>query len=229
MTTVTTDQLFRKIDVGEYKTAIIYDRYFTNIPNNLAYFERYDAEEVEELKTNMRDFVAQYSGGYSIVLKKAKGGNIATSCLCRVNLIPEAVPGQPQQVQGNNFEDPIKMKQRILEELKTEMRTTMLQATVDQQAARLAELNTTSGRMGLMIENFIMAKMGKAAPMFQNQPLQGTVEIENDETEVDDETFVENLTTIKNKFGTANLMKIAKKIEQGDPQIEMIINILSNE
>jgi hypothetical protein len=230
MTNINAEQLYRKIEKGDYKTAIIYDRVVTNAPKDLAHFERHDSETVAELLDNVREFVSLHNGVYSFVLKKASGGPLNSSCLVTVNLVPEhSETNSGAQMQGTPPESYDKIKANILAEIKAEMQVTMLQAQVNQYQAQLAEVNTTSGRMGLMIENFIMAKMGKSAPMFQAQPMQGTVNLENDESEVTDETFVSNMVKIKDKFGVGNLMKIAAKIDAKDPQIDMLINILNND
>jgi len=230
MNLVTEDQVYRKIVVGDYKTAIIYDRHFNNIPNNLAYFERYDCESIEDLDRCMKEFFDQYTGLFSIVLKKSKGGNLQTSCLCRVNIQPKQQQLQGGIAQAQPSFDPVAEREKWMAEFKKDMTIEMLQAQNAMHINRLQELDTTSGRMGLMIENFFMAKMGKAAPMFQqNGTLNGTVEIQNeDDGEVSDEDLGKALIAIKDKFGASNLVKIQEKIESGDATIDMIINSLNN-
>jgi len=229
MNIINVDQIDRKIDVGEYKTAIIYDRHYSNIPGNASYFERYDCESIEDLKSRMKDFCNEYSGMFSIVLKKAKGGSMNASCLCRVNIQATAAAPEMNGTQ-QPFVNAEQLKAQWMTEFKSQMKTDMLQAQVNMYQAQLGEQSTMAGKMGLMIEQFFMAKMGKAAPMFQqNGTLNGTVEVQNaEDSEVEDEDLGKALIAIKDKFGAANLVKIQKKIEEGDPTIQMIINSLNN-
>lgn len=227
MNTVTTEQLYRKIQVEDFKTAIVYSGAMRSVRAGMHYFERYDCESVEDLEQNVKEFNGIYSGIFTFLLKKTSGGIITSGCLCTVNLTPQptAASTTTQAVQQRETEE--EMRARLLATIKTEYELSMMRATIEQQKAQIMETSTTSGRMALMFENFVMAKMGGKAPMFQpGAQLQGTVEVNNDNTEISDKDFGDALIKIKDKFGVDNLMEIAKKIDANDPNIDMLINML---
>lgn len=229
MITTTPEQLYSKVILSEYKTAIIYDRFLNNAPSELSYFERHDCESPQDLVERLTAFCNTYAGNFSMIIKKASGGTKATSCLIRVSLLGNTKENpqqntQVQQMQG--FEDPEKMKARILEEMKSNFIQKQLEAENEMYKSQLANLNTTSGRMGLMLENFIMAKMGQKAPMFQNQ-MQGTPEIKTDDDDISEEEFTQALIKIKDMLGARTLVNIAAKYNADDIMIQTIKNAVN--
>lgn len=238
MSVISKDQLVKKIRKGEYKTAIIYDRDHRSMPQNMPFFERYDENSPEDLVQSMQEFYSNYStwlGIFTVVLSKSPHGNISGRCLSRITCNNNSgsgdggnqVQASGQAMNGKSYEQ---MYQEILAEIKTKMTISSLEAELKVKQAQLEETSTTAGRLGIMFEQFLMAKMGKKAPMFQNgATLQGTVEIENkDETKVSDEDFGKALIKIKDMFGVETLMNIANNYTKDDPNIIMIKNALNN-
>ncbi len=237
MSVITKDQLMRKIREGDYKTAVIYDRDYRQIPDRVPYFERHDKESPEALAQVMEEFYTTYSnwmGIFTVVLRKSPHGNTSGSCLSRINCNGQPTgsgdvqqTNQIQQMNGGSYDQ---IYAQVLAEIKTKMTISALEAELKMKNAQIEETSTTAGRMGLMFEQFLMAKMGMKAPMFQGKTMQGTVEIENneDESEVSDEDFGNALIKLKDMFGVKTLMQIANNYEKDDPSILMIKNALRN-
>lgn len=229
MITINKNQLYKKIQSGEYKIAVVFDRFLNSMPSNLPFFERLEAESPEDLITLVKDFVKEYSGNFTFVLRKSIGGNQTGISLVRVDL-----NGSKEQnyagVQLQGAQDPEEMKQQLLKEIKAEMRQTQLTAELEMYKSKVTHLETTSGKLGLIFENFLLAKMGNKAPLFQDK-LQGTPtgETEISEEDISEKDFTDALITIKDKFGAPLLIKVAEKIKNNDPQIEMLINMFRND
>ena len=235
MSVISKDQLMQKIKRGGYRCAKIYDKDYRQVPSNIPYFESYEEQDADQLASALDRFYATYStwqGIFTIILRKSPTGNLSGAALVRINTA-SAPPQQQQQMNGGNGQ-PIKTADQIynevLEQVKTQMQITMFQAQIKQKDAQLEELSTTSGRLGYMFENFLMAKMGKNAPLFQNgATMQGHQQNTNDQNEeISEDDFGKALVKIKDKFGVETLMKVAEKIESNDPQIDLLINMLNN-
>jgi len=226
MITIDSTQLYRKIQLEGFKVAVIYDKMIGTLNINMHYFEKYECTDPDALEQALREFNKIYNGAFTILLKKSTSGGVTNGCVVHINLMPEVAEGV-KQVQGTTHESAEDMKKRIMLEIRSEYQLTMLQATIKQQEAQILETSTSAGRLSLIFENFITAKMGGKAALFQKgATLQGTVQVENTDSKVNDEDFGKALIKIKDKFGVSALMKIAEKIEANDPQIDILMNML---
>lgn len=233
MSVITKDQLIKKIQHGNYKCARIYDRDYKQVPHNIPVFEQYEEASPDDLIVSLEAFYNNYStwpGIFTILLRTSSTSNLSKAALVRINTatIPAGSTGQPNPIQGHPFKTAEEIYKEVLEKAKGQMQLEMYEAQIKMKDSQLEQFTTTSGRLTYMFENFLMAKMGKAAPMFQpGATLQGTVQVENtEEDEVSDKDFGEALVKIKDKFGIQTLMKIAERIDTKDPQIDVLINML---
>lgn len=227
MLIVSKENIDDKISGGGFKTAVIYDQQLRGRdPGHLPYFERYDEETTEDLLNKIDKFSKTYPGIFSIVLKKTPGGQNA--CLVQAQFEGSKKPQEQGSVNLNGlpgFESPEMIEQRILNKLKTQMETQRLQAENNILRAKLQGIETTGGKLANMIETWIEAKfLGKKSPS-----LQGTDEATTEtKKEVNPEELKIALGKLCDVLGADTLIKLSKKLQDGDPIILMVKNYANN-
>ena len=224
MIVLTTDNLLKKIEKGGYKYAKIFEGFLRSADEEKVHFERFECKTPDELNEEIKEFAATYSGKFTILLRKHNGGNDQTLCRSNWSTIEKVEVVQAEEVHqggggGLSMQDLEKFKNDWLLEMKREFEMKELQHQLKEKDAQLSEMQTNGGKLAYIGVEMLKAwGFGKGSPAASMQGAEGA----SASPEVNEENMKAAMNKIVKVFGAETIIKLANKVNEGDPIINMV-------